>query len=166
MSAAGVTVRVARASDAPALAALATELGYPADAESVARRLSGLLASRGDVVFVAVADGAEIVGFVHGAEKRLLVSEPFVELEGLIVTAAARRRGAAGELIAAVERWTLAREVTELRVRARVERNVADLFYRRQGFVLEKQQRVFAKRLGEPVADGEALGADRSPDLV
>ena len=166
MKAAGVTVRVARASDAPALAALATELGYPADAEGIARRLSGLLRGRDDVVFVVVADETAIVGFVHAAEKRLLVSEPFVELEGLIVTAAARRRGGAGELIAAVERWALAREVTELRVRARVERDVADLFYRRQGFVLEKQQRVFAKRLGELVGNEETAGAGRSPDLV
>ena len=119
----------------------------PVDAARIAPRLSGLLAGRDDVVFVAVADEAEIVGFVHAAERRLLVSEPFVELEGLIVTAAARRRGAAAELIAAVERWTLARGVAELRVRARLERDVADRFYRRQGFALEKQQRVFAKRL-------------------
>lgn len=147
VKAAGVTARIARESDAPALATLATELGYPVDAEAIARRLTGLLSGRDDVVFVAVADETEIVGFVHAAEKRLLVSDPFVELEGLIVTAAARRRGAAACLIAAVERWTLARAVTELRVRARVERNVADLFYRQQGFALEKQQRVFAKRL-------------------
>jgi len=147
MTAAGVTVRLAGPSDAPALADLATELGYPVDAAGIARRLSGLLRGRDDVVFVTVADETEIVGFVHAAEKRVLVSEPFVELEGLIVTAAARRRGAAAALIAAVERWALAREVTELRVRARVERDVADLFYRRQGFTLEKEQRVFAKRL-------------------
>ncbi|HUK78287.1 MAG TPA: GNAT family N-acetyltransferase [Thermoleophilia bacterium] len=147
MTAAGVTVRQAGASDAPALADLATELGYPVDAAGIARRLSGLLSGRDDVVFVAVTDETEIVGFVHAAEKRLLVSDPFVELEGLIVTAGARRRGGAGELIAAVERWAIARGVTELRVRARVERDVADLFYRRQGFSLEKEQRVFAKQL-------------------
>jgi GNAT superfamily N-acetyltransferase len=96
---------------------------------------------------VAVAAEREIVGFVHAAEKRLLVSEPFVELEGLIVAAGARRRGAAGLLLEAVERWTRARGVGELRVRARLERDAADLFYRRRGFELEKQQRVFTRRL-------------------
>ena len=35
----------------------------------------------------------------------------------------------------------------ELRVRARLERDVADRFYRRRGFALEKEQRVFVKRL-------------------
>jgi aminoglycoside 6'-N-acetyltransferase I len=98
-------------------------------------------------VFVAVTESAEVVGFVHVAERRLLVSEPFVELEGLIVAAAARRRGVAGLLIAAAERWALGRGVGELRVRARLERDVADLVYRRRGFELEKKQRVFSKRL-------------------
>jgi aminoglycoside 6'-N-acetyltransferase I len=147
MTGAAAEIREARRDDAPALAILSTELGYAVDAQRIARRLDGLLAGRGDVVFVAVADHAGIVGFGHAAEKRLLVSEPFVELEGLIVTTAARRRGAAAGLVAAVERWTLERGVTELRVRARLERDVADLFYRRQGFALEKLQRVLAKRL-------------------
>lgn len=162
MTSVAVEIREARRDDAAALAVLSTELGYAVDVGRIAGRLAGLLTGRDDVVFVAVtgtagiagtaevADDAGIVGFVHAAEKRLLVSEPFVELEGLIVTGAARRRGAAAALIAAVERWTLARGVTELRVRARLERNVADLFYRRQGFALEKQQRVFCKRLAGP----------------
>jgi GNAT superfamily N-acetyltransferase len=169
-----LTVRPARAADAPALAVLSTELGYPAKEAQIARRLKVLLESDDDVVFVAVfgaATGAatglqtmavaadaepgaptpgrdsELLGFVHAAEKRLLVSEPFVELEGLIVAAAARRHGAAAALVAAVERWALARGVGELRVRARLERDEADRFYRGRGFALEKKQRVFGKRL-------------------
>lgn len=162
----GVTVRPAGAGDALALAALSTELGYPAETTQIEHRLKVLLASDDDVVFVAAAGaaagagvvaaaagaqsqgrGPELLGFVHAAEKRLLVSEPFVELEGLIVAAAARRRGAAAALVAAVERWSLARDVRELRVRARLERDAADRFYRGRGFELEKQQRVFCKRL-------------------
>ena len=185
----GLTVRPARVGDAPALAALSTELGYPAQEAQIERRLKALLAGDGDVVFVAEgaagagavtagAEGAagavsvgvlagaqaqaqaqaqgqalgqarrpELLGFVHAAEKRLLVSEPFVELEGLIVAAAARRHGAAAALVDAVERWALARGVGELRVRARLERDVADRFYRGRGFELEKKQRVFGKRL-------------------
>lgn len=91
--------------------------------------------------------GSELLGFVHAAERRLLVSEPFVELEGLIVAVAARRHGAAATLVAAVERWALARGIGELRVRARLERDVADRFYRGRGFALERKQRVFSKRL-------------------
>jgi cobalt/nickel transport system ATP-binding protein len=142
-----IGVRAARKGDEPALAALSSALGYRADAVRIERRLSVLAAGVDDVVFVAVTESAEVVGFVHVAERRLLVSEPFVELEGLIVAAAARRRGVAGLLIAAAERWALGRGVGELRVRARFERDVADLVYRRRGFELEKKQRVFSKRL-------------------
>ena len=151
-----IGVRAARKGDEPALAALSSALGYRADAVRIERRLSVLAAGVDDVVFVAVTESAEVVGFVHVAERRLLVSEPFVELEGLIVAAAARRRGVAGLLIAAAERWALGRGVGELRVRARLERDVADLVYRRRGFELEKKQRVFSKRL-------EGLGATDLP---
>src|ERR1035437_8540707 len=86
-----IGVRAARKGDEPALAALSSALGYRADAVRIERRLSVLAAGVDDVVFVAVTESAEVVGFVHVAERRLLVSEPFVELEGLIVAAAARR---------------------------------------------------------------------------
>ena len=142
-----VVVRAARAGDAPALAAPVTELGYPSDATQITRRFGGLSAGHDDAVFVIVTHARKVVGFVHVAERRLLVSEPFAELEGLFVAEAARRRGAAGRLIAAAEQWALARGIGELRVRARVERDVADLAYRRRGFDLAKEQRLFVKRL-------------------
>jgi GNAT superfamily N-acetyltransferase len=150
----GIVVRTARADDAPALAALSTELGYPADTVQIERRLSGVLAADDDVVFVAVARPDDVVGFVHALEKRLLVSEPYVELGGLIVASAARRRGAARLLIEAVERWTIARGVDLLRVRSGRTRRVADIAYRRCGFELEKEQRVFIKRLAGLRAPG------------
>jgi ABC-type glutathione transport system ATPase component len=146
-SAGVVAARRAGPDDASVLATLATELGYPSDSAGMAARLDGLLSSVTDVVFVAALGDGELLGFVHAAEKRLLVSEPFVELEGLIVSAAARRRGVAALLVGAVEDWSLERGVGELRVRARVERDVADRFYRGRGFALKKQQRVFVKRL-------------------
>jgi len=149
MSETPVTVREARAGDAPALAVLMTELGYPTRERRAAERLSGLLAGADDVVFVAAMGGA-VVGFVHAAERRLLVSDRFVEMEALIVTAGARRHGAAADLVAAVEGWSRARGVAELRVRARVERAAAHRFYRGRGFALAKQQRLFVKRLGPP----------------
>ncbi len=150
-----IVVRTARADDAPALAGLSTELGYPADTAQIERRLRGALAADDDVVFVAVVRPGDVVGFVHALEKRLLVSEPYVELGGLIVTSTARRRGAARLLIEAVERWTIARGVDLLRVRSGRTRDVADVAYRRCGFELEKEQRVFVK----PLAARRARGA-------
>jgi GNAT superfamily N-acetyltransferase len=123
-----------------------TELGYPTDERRAAARLSD--ASADDAVFVAVATTGVVVGFAHAAECRLLVSDRFVEMEALIVTAAARRHGAAAALVAAVEGWTVARGVAELRVRARIERDVAHSFYLGRGFAVAKQQRLLIKRLG------------------
>jgi len=99
MNEARTTVRAACADDAGVLAALTTELGCPTGAERAARRLAALFESADDVVFVAVAPNGAVVDFVHAAARRLLVSDPFVEMEGLSVTAAAG-------LVAAVEAWT------------------------------------------------------------
>ncbi len=156
-----VAVREARAGDAAALAGLMTELGYPTAKPRAAERLAALFASADDVVFVAVAADGAVVGFVHAAERRLLVSERFVEMEALIVTAAARRHGVAAGLVDAVEAWTRARGVAELRVRARIERDAAHRFYQERGFALAKQQRLFVKALGEP---GGGRGPTDRPD--
>jgi len=143
-----VTIRQAHADDAAALVALMTEVGYPTPGPRAAERLAVLFPSEDDVVFVAVAADNTVVGFVHAAERRLLVSDRFVEMEGLIVTASARRHGAAASLVAAVEDWTPARGVAELRVRARIERDDAHRFHQERGFALAKRQRMFVKPLG------------------
>jgi GNAT superfamily N-acetyltransferase len=157
-----VTIREARAGDAAALAALVTELGYPTGESRAAERLAALFTGEDDVVFVAVAADDTVVGFVHAAERRLLVSDRFVEIEALIVTVAARWHGAGAGLVGAAEAWTLARGVPELRVRVRTERDAANRFYRGRGFARAKQQRLFVKALGEP--SGGPGPTDRPPD--
>ncbi|MGZ4199668.1 MAG: energy-coupling factor ABC transporter ATP-binding protein, partial [Thermoleophilia bacterium] len=54
-----ISVRAARAGDEPALAALSSTLGYPADATRIRRRLHALSAGDDDAVFVAVTGSAE-----------------------------------------------------------------------------------------------------------
>jgi GNAT superfamily N-acetyltransferase len=98
-------------------------------------------------VLVATADSGEIVGFVHAHERRLLVSEPYAELGGLVVAAEARRRGAGRRLVGEVERWARDRGLALVRVRSGVMRRDADAFYRAEGFGVEKEQTVFDKRL-------------------
>jgi GNAT superfamily N-acetyltransferase len=140
-------VRAARRDDAPALARLSGELGYDVSAAEAALRVTALTEDETSRIFVAEIDG-EVVGFVHGLERRLLVSEPFVELGGLVVTTAARRRGVASALLDAVETWAAARGVARLRVRSRRQRRVSHLVYERCGYELEKEQLVFSKHLG------------------
>ena len=137
----GMHIRPASASDAPSLASLASELGYPAGPQAVSRRLA-LLAQPDHAVFVAEA-GGEAIGFVHVHARRLLVAEPFAELGGLVVSSGARRQGAGSALLRAARDWARAGHLSPLRIRANMLRDEAHPFYTSQGCRHAKDQHVY-----------------------
>jgi len=140
-----VFVRPATPADAEALALLSAQLGYPADASVIARRL-GDIASR-DVVLVALDPRGTACGFAHAEPRRLLIAEPFVELASLVVSEAARGAGVGAALLTAVETWAREHGVASVRVHSNVIRERAHRFYLRQGYAEQKRQAVFFKRL-------------------
>lgn len=146
-SAAPALVRCARPGDGPVLAALSVELGYPATAAEVARRLDPLLASPEHEVLVAEDAAGRVVGWIHAFVSRRLESEPFAELGGLVVAAAHRGQGVGRALVAGAEAWAAGRGMAKLRVRSRASRSGAHRFYERLGFVNTKVQEVFDKPL-------------------
>jgi GNAT superfamily N-acetyltransferase len=142
-----MNIRRATLDDTPAIASLAGELGYPTDTADMRTRLVTLLQSADDAVFVGVA-GVAVIGWAHVAAVRLVESEPYAELRGLVVAAALRSRGAGARLLAAAEEWTRARGLTRIRVRSNVARERTHAFYERHGYTTTKAQKVFDKRVG------------------
>lgn len=151
-------LRLAAPSDAPRLAALTTQLGYPSSSEDILRRLP-LIA--GPAHFLRVADGADgsVLGWIHAAHLMLLDSEPYVEIKALVVDEAARGRRIGEELVAGAEAWARTLPCLQMRVRSNVVRERAHRFYERHGYRLTKTQRVFNKSL-EPRSDA---APDRGP---
>jgi GNAT superfamily N-acetyltransferase len=141
------SIRSARPEDAPALAALCAQLGYPLTAEAVRDNLKHIEAGGGHQVLVAVAGGA-VVGWLHVREEWALESGGRAEIAGLVVDAAWRNLGIGARLVAEGEAWARTRGHTRLRVRSRVEREEAHRFYRRLGFQDTKVQAVLDKPLG------------------
>ena len=143
-----IAVRAARAGDAPALAALSTALGYPADAEQIAVRLD-VLGERGqrEAVFVAVDERDTAIGFVHIAVREELVLPAYGMVEGLDIEPDWQRRGVGRVLMAAAEAWAAARGVGFVKVRTRTERAAAHAFYEGLGYETVKEQKVMRKRL-------------------
>jgi GNAT superfamily N-acetyltransferase len=141
-----MNIRRATLEDTPAIASLAGELGYPTDAAAMRARLDTLLQSADDAVFVGVA-GVAVIGWAHVAAVRLVESEPYAELRGLVVAAALRSRGAGARLLAAAEEWTRARGLARIRVRSNVTRERTHAFYERHGYTTTKTQKVFDKRV-------------------
>jgi GNAT superfamily N-acetyltransferase len=139
-----VQVRGATPADAEALASLSGQLGYPADVPTILRRLAQV---EHGVVLVALDAKGAVCAVAHAEPRHLLIAEPLVELEALVVDEAVRGAGAGAMLLAAVEAWARERDFSSVRVRSNVLRERAQRFYQRKGYIEKKRQAVFLKRL-------------------
>lgn len=141
-----ISLRRARADDAATVARLATELGYPTDADQAGWRLARLEADPRQRILVAELDGAA-AAWLHVAENDSLESEPYGEIVGLVVDSRHRGSGLGAALVAAAIAWSAERGLRELRVRSNVVRERAHRFYERQGFRFVKAQKVFTQAI-------------------
>jgi GNAT superfamily N-acetyltransferase len=142
-----ISIRSARSSDAAALADLSTQLGYPADADTLRERLTGVRDQDVGEVFVAADAQDRVLGWTHVVPRLHLEESPFAELAGLVVGATARGDGVGAALLSAAEQWARAHGYARLRVRSNVVRERAHRFYLREGYVERKRQVVFDKPL-------------------
>lgn len=143
-------IRRATPADETNIADLSAQLGYPATAAEIATRLKTLLQSEDHVVFVAADADDAAVGWIHAFLTQRVESDPFIEIGGFVVSELYRGMGIGKRLLSAVEEWCRSRGVPKLRVRTRIEREDARAFYTGAGFILNKEQRVFDKRITGP----------------
>ena len=99
-----VSIRVARASDAPEIAELTRQLGYEVETSAVADRLSRIL-SRPDQEFLVAERDGQPVGWVHVVISEYVETGAFVVIGGLVVDRSYRRTGIGGLLMAHAEEW-------------------------------------------------------------
>jgi GNAT superfamily N-acetyltransferase len=142
-------IRPAKPTDAPEVAELSGVLGYPVDLEAMQRRLKRLSSREGHAVFVAET-GRKLAGWIHGAERSLLVVERDVEICGLVVAAGWRGSGIGRRLVEAIEEWARGRGFSEITVRSNVARPESHPFYEKLGFHRVKTQHVYRKGLALP----------------
>ncbi len=138
------TVRPARLDDAPSIAALSDQLGYPTSPDRMRERLAVLLPRTDQQLFAAEREG-QIVGWLHVAKIEMVESDPFAEIYGLVVRDTERGRGIGPLLIRAAEGWAATQGLPKVRVRCNVVRERTHRFYEREGFVVTKSQKIFDK---------------------
>jgi predicted N-acetyltransferase YhbS len=142
-----VHVRDARPGDAPALAALLAELGFPAPDDVIAARLEAMLLAR-KVVLVAARDEAVIGVVTVHMTPVLHRPAPVGRLTALVVSASARGQGVGRALVEAAERSLASAGCGLVEVTSNLKRLGAHAFYERLGY--EATSVRFKKDLAPP----------------
>jgi GNAT superfamily N-acetyltransferase len=133
--------------DARTAAELSEQLGYPSTVAQIEARFDGVSGDPESAVFVAEDEDGRVVGWVHVLGRWFLESDRFAEIGGLVVDAAARRKGAGNALVSAAESWAASRGYDTMRVRSNMKRVEARGFYEAAGYAIVKSQNVYEKTL-------------------
>jgi GNAT superfamily N-acetyltransferase len=140
-----IIIRKAQIKDAPAIADLAGQLGYPTAPDQAAIRLGYLLDRIDSAILVAVRDSESLVGWIQVFDLLLLEAQPAAEIGGLVVDQTQRGEGIGQALVKAAEDWAVGRGHAILLVRSNAIRSDAHRFYTGLGFRQLKTQFVFSK---------------------
>lgn len=141
-----VHIRQAIPGDAPRIAELSSQLGYPVSAADMSDRVHRLLNSPTHALYVA-ASGAMVVGWIAGELRLSIETGLRGEITGLVVDASSRRSGVGGSLVAAIEQWAIQNEVQVILVRTNVTRAESRSFYERLGYQQVKTQHSYKRVL-------------------
>src|SRR3712207_3819263 len=104
-----IRLRPMQAADAAAVACLSGELGYPATAEQMARRLAAVQRSAetqpAEVIVACEEETDEVVGWVHIAVPATMAVDAQPDIWGLVVGSSHRGHGIGARLMEAAETW-------------------------------------------------------------
>jgi GNAT superfamily N-acetyltransferase len=140
-------IRRAKSADAPQIAVLAGQLGYPATEAQIRKRFREIKPPFQNAVFVADSATAGVIGWLHVSKEPLLEAEIRAEVNGLVVADGQRSLGAGAKLLAAAEDWARKHGCRSMSVRSNVIRERAHKFYERNGYEHYKTQKSFRKPL-------------------
>jgi GNAT superfamily N-acetyltransferase len=140
-------IRRAKIGDAPQLAELSGQLGYPSTAAQLRARLRWIKPASLHAVFVAYSAKDGVVGWLHVSRQPLLEVDIRAEVNTLIVAEGQRSLGAGARLLAAAEDWARKHGCKSMSVRSNVIRERAHKFYERNGYEHYKTQKSFRKPL-------------------
>jgi ribosomal-protein-alanine N-acetyltransferase len=131
-------IRLARAEDAPAIAALERE-ALGADAWSESLVTEGAAGRIPTTLYVVATDGDELTGYAATSIVDV------AELQRIAVAATHRRTGVATDLLARIEDEARDRQVDRLLLEVREDNRGACAFYAARGFVeLDRRPRYYA----------------------
>ena len=141
-----VSIRQMRSEDAAPVAALTTQLGYPANEDAIRRRFD-VIKDRPDASLFVAVQGDAVVGWIHVQATNSLEHDTRAEIWGLVVSERTRGAGVGRRLVEAAEEWAVARGLGVMSLRSNQLRTEAHGFYEHLGYKVAKTQSAFRKNL-------------------
>ena len=140
-----VAIRDAVDGDAPAIAELLAELGYPSEPGAVRARMANMRGDGNQWILIAEVDG-EAVGMATIIIRHVINrDEPFGRLASVVVRDSWRSRGIGAAMLARTEEICRDAGCSAIEVTSAESRTRAHSFYERHGF--EERPRRFIKQL-------------------
>jgi GNAT superfamily N-acetyltransferase len=128
-------IRPPRSEDAPAIADLLGQLGYPASPADVLARVAALGRHPDVVFFVAASEADSPIGLATGYVIPVVHNDdPVAVLSALVVDEKHRRSGVGRRLVEAVHTWARQRDAYRVTVSTGLARAGAHGFYERLGY--------------------------------
>ena len=121
------------------------ELGYNCDELLVREKILHLDKNR-EEVFVAIHKDA-VVGFIHIEKYEPLFAPTMANILGLAVSKEFQHMGFGSILLKIAEKWAADNGCTSVRVNSGAARTNAHKFYRAMGYLNEKDQKRFLKKI-------------------
>lgn len=141
-------VRVAKLEDLKAICDLnRDDLGYDSTYNETIIRYESLKDDINQVLFVAV-DINRVIGYVHAVVYHSLYMPLAVDVRGIAVLGKETKKGVGRALLEAVESWALQQDIKLIRLVSGETRLGAHAFYQRCGYIYNKAQYNFSKKIG------------------
>lgn len=140
-------IRTARSSDCQRMAVLATQLGYPSNAEDIERRMEEMEDRDRYAIYVAEDPRHGVIGWIGIFVFRSVAHDKFAEISGLVVDENARCHGVGAKLLLEAEQWARTNGCHRISVRSNVVRVRAHQFYLKHAYECTKAQKSFVKHL-------------------
>lgn len=134
-------VRRVTVDDAPAVAVLLGELGYPASPFDVRDRIAAHEGSEDDPAWIVTGNAPDVpLGFAAGhCFQPYELDRPVAELTALVVSSEHRREGVGAALVEVVRAWATDRGCHRLTVASALHRDDAHAFYESRGLTVRSR---------------------------
>lgn len=121
------------------------EMGYECAPALVKSKIEKLDSKR-EAVFVAEEE-SQLLGFIHVERYEVLYFESMANILGLAVKKDFQKQGLGKALLLAAENWAQENGIYLMRLNSGINRTDAHGFYEHLGYVSEKEQKRFVKKL-------------------